>query len=210
MCVDYSNLNKACPQRLLSPTEHRSTVRQSIKLLDADKTTFMTDEPTYYYQAMPFGLKNAGTTYQLLMDKVFAKHIGPNLKVYMDDMIESPGLKEHIKDLEEIFAYIRKYNIRLNPDKCVFGVHRDLVRCPKYELSIIQMKSLQNVKERMQESLSGLQTVSAMAPPRRTRWRQPKYIEWPVDTSLRPTTYKKEGSQPLSLNALRRLGQITT
>jgi len=72
---------------------------------------------------MPFGLKNVGATYQRLMDKVFREQIGKNMEVYVDDMIvKSCEVQRHVKDLEEVFARIRKYNIHLNPDKCVFGV----------------------------------------------------------------------------------------
>ncbi|RDX99045.1 Retrovirus-related Pol polyprotein from transposon 17.6, partial [Mucuna pruriens] len=72
---------------------------------DGDKMTFITNGSIYYYQVMPFGLKNTGATYQRLMDKVFPKHINCNLKVYVDNMVvKSPSPKEHIKDLKEIFA----------------------------------------------------------------------------------------------------------
>jgi len=72
---------------------------------------------------MSFGLKNVVATYQMLMDKVFREQIGKNMEVYVDDMIvKSCEVQRHVKDLEEVFARIRKYNIRLNPKKCVFGV----------------------------------------------------------------------------------------
>ncbi|RDX77677.1 Retrovirus-related Pol polyprotein from transposon opus, partial [Mucuna pruriens] len=74
-------------------------------LPNVNKMTFMMDRPTYYYQVMLFGQKNAWVTYQRPMDKVFADHIGRNLKVYVDDMVvKSPNHEEHIKDLEEIFT----------------------------------------------------------------------------------------------------------
>nr|KYP63870.1 Retrovirus-related Pol polyprotein from transposon gypsy [Cajanus cajan] len=72
---------------------------------------------------MPFGLKNAGATYQRLMDKVFAEQIGRNLEVYVDDMvIKTKLVDDHVRDLKEILQQVRKYNMRLNPEKCVFGV----------------------------------------------------------------------------------------
>ncbi|RDX96181.1 Retrovirus-related Pol polyprotein from transposon 17.6, partial [Mucuna pruriens] len=77
--------------------------------LDVDKTVFMIDEPTYYYQVMPFSLKNVGVTYQQLMDRVFTNHISHNLEVYVDYIVvKSPNLKEHIKDLEEIILQVQK------------------------------------------------------------------------------------------------------
>ncbi|RDY10343.1 Retrovirus-related Pol polyprotein from transposon 17.6, partial [Mucuna pruriens] len=79
---------------------------------DVDKTAFMS-----------FGLKNTGVTYQRLMDKVFTNHISRNLEVYVDNMvIKSTSPIEHIKDLEENFAQVRKYDMRLNLDEYVFEV----------------------------------------------------------------------------------------
>ncbi|XP_072060182.1 uncharacterized protein [Arachis hypogaea] len=87
------------------------------------KTAFITDFGNYCYKVMPFGLKNAGATYQLLMDKVFAKQIGRNIEVYVDDMIAKTQIgKNHIDDLAEIFDEICRYNMRLNPEKCAFVV----------------------------------------------------------------------------------------
>jgi len=68
-------------------------------------------------------LKNAWATYQRLMDKVFKEKNGRNMEVYVDDMIvKSCEVENNVKDLEEVFARVRKYDIRLNPKKCVFGV----------------------------------------------------------------------------------------
>nr|KYP42512.1 Retrovirus-related Pol polyprotein from transposon opus [Cajanus cajan] len=72
---------------------------------------------------MPFGLKNAGATYQQLMDKIFRHQIGRNLEVYVDDMVvKSDDLGTHQSDLEEVFKQVRKHDMRLNPEKCVFGI----------------------------------------------------------------------------------------
>ncbi|RDX67544.1 Retrovirus-related Pol polyprotein from transposon 17.6, partial [Mucuna pruriens] len=88
---------------------------------DEKKITFMAEEPNYSYKVMPFILKNARVIYQRLMDKVFVDHIGWNLKVYVDDMVvKSTSPEQHIQDLEEIFTQVKKYNMRLNSDKCVF------------------------------------------------------------------------------------------
>jgi hypothetical protein len=54
---------------------------------DAPHTAFMTSTCNYFYNVMPFGLKNAGATYQRLMDRVFSEQIGKNLEVYIDDMV---------------------------------------------------------------------------------------------------------------------------
>ncbi|RDX61975.1 hypothetical protein CR513_59744, partial [Mucuna pruriens] len=132
MCVDYSNLYKACPKdsfplssidrlvdgvssfQVLNFLDAYSNYNQiKMYLLDADKTTFMMDGLTYCYQVMSFGLKNIGAIYQRLMDKVFANHIDRNIKVYVDNMVfKLPIPEEHIKDLGEIFVHVRKYDIR--------------------------------------------------------------------------------------------------
>jgi hypothetical protein len=54
---------------------------------DEEKTAFMTDRANFCYKVMPFGLKNAGATYQRLMDKVFKNEIGKTIEVYVDDMV---------------------------------------------------------------------------------------------------------------------------
>ena len=83
----------------------------------------MTDGPSYCYRVMPLGLKNAGATYQRLMDKIFQEQIGQNVEVYVDDMVaKTPNTRDHCADLEEIFMQLRKNNMCLNPFKCAFGV----------------------------------------------------------------------------------------
>nr|KYP62828.1 Retrovirus-related Pol polyprotein from transposon 17.6 [Cajanus cajan] len=71
---------------------------------DEEKTTFITDSANYCYQVMPFGLKNAGATYQRLMNKVFQHQIGRNMEVYVDDMVvKSRDVDRHVMDLSEAF-----------------------------------------------------------------------------------------------------------
>ena len=72
---------------------------------------------------MPFGLKNAGATYQRLMNKVFQRQIGRNMEVYIDDMlVKSVEDTDHIKDLTKAFEALHRHNMKLNPTKCAFGV----------------------------------------------------------------------------------------
>ncbi|KAL0457988.1 UNVERIFIED_CONTAM: hypothetical protein Slati_0426000 [Sesamum latifolium] len=72
---------------------------------------------------MPFGLKNAGVTYQRLVDKFLRPQVGLNVEVYVDDMlVKSNKARDHIADLEETFSVLRKYKLKLNPGKCAFGV----------------------------------------------------------------------------------------
>ncbi|GAU18799.1 hypothetical protein TSUD_80880 [Trifolium subterraneum] len=87
------------------------------------KTAFMTESGNYYYNVMPFGLKNAGATYQRMMNKVFREEIGDMLEVYMDDMIvKSHEEVDHTIHLQKVFEQARKVNMRFNPEKCTFGI----------------------------------------------------------------------------------------
>nr|GEU72093.1 reverse transcriptase domain-containing protein [Tanacetum cinerariifolium] len=72
---------------------------------------------------MHFGLKNAGATYQRLVDKVFGDQIERNLKAYIDDMVIKNTFEEEIlQDIQETFDRFRSVNMKLNPKKCSFGV----------------------------------------------------------------------------------------
>ena len=90
---------------------------------DQEKTSFITCRGLFCYKVMPFGLKNAGATYQRLMNRMFHDQIGKNVKVYIDDMLlKSKKEEDHLKDLEETFKTLRKYQMKLNPSKCAFSV----------------------------------------------------------------------------------------
>ena len=63
--------------------------------------------------------KNAGATYQRLMDKVLAPMLGRNVQAYVDDMVVTSLEKDkHVADLEELFIMIARYKLKLNPEKC--------------------------------------------------------------------------------------------
>ena len=124
MCVDFTDLNRACPKdsypllnidklvdaaasyEYMSFMDTYSGYNQiRIHLEEEEKTTFMTDGLSYYYKVMPFRLKNIGVIYQRLMDKVFANQIDRNVEVYVDDMVaNTPNSGDQCRDLEEIFA----------------------------------------------------------------------------------------------------------
>ena len=96
-----------------------------IKMEEADqeKTSFVTSQGLFCYKVMSFGLKNVGATYQRLMNKMFAHQIGRNVQVYVDDMlVKSLCEEDHLDDLRETFNTLRSYNMKLNPNKCAFGV----------------------------------------------------------------------------------------
>ena len=77
---------------------------------DQEKTAFIMSQRLYCYKVMPFVLKNAGVTYQRLVNKMFSKQIGKNMKVYVDDMlVKSKEELAHLDDLKETFATLRQY-----------------------------------------------------------------------------------------------------
>ncbi|KAK1583598.1 hypothetical protein Q3G72_025383 [Acer saccharum] len=142
MCVDFTDLNKACPKdsfplpridqlvdataghELLSFMDAYSGYNQiRMNKADEEKTAFTTDQGLYCYKVMPFGLKNAGATYQRLVNRIFVRQIGRNMEVYVNDMLtKSTTVERHSEDLKETFDVLRRYKMKLNPSKCVFGV----------------------------------------------------------------------------------------
>jgi hypothetical protein len=74
-----------------------------------------------------FGLKNAGATYQRLVNKMFQRHIGRNVEVYVNDMlVKSIHSTDHVEDLEETSETLRQHQMKLNPTKCAFGVASEM------------------------------------------------------------------------------------
>jgi hypothetical protein len=72
---------------------------------------------------MPFGLKNAGATYQCMIQRCFSTQIGRNVEAYVDDVVVKIKQKDGlIADLEETFSSIRAFKMKLNSEKCIFGV----------------------------------------------------------------------------------------
>ena len=72
---------------------------------------------------MSFGLKNAGSTYQRMITKMFEPQLGKNIEVYIDDMVvKSKVVSDHVGDLESIFETLREHKLLLNASKCSFGV----------------------------------------------------------------------------------------
>ncbi|KAK1604611.1 hypothetical protein QYE76_028284 [Lolium multiflorum] len=94
-----------------------------LKEEDEAKTAFITPYGVFCYKTMPFGLKNAGATYQRMMQKCLATQIGKNVQVYIDDVvITSKKGSTLIEDLKETFDNLDKFCLKLNPTKCSFGV----------------------------------------------------------------------------------------
>ena len=142
MCVDFIDLNKACPKDSFPLPRIGQLVDSTVghKLLsfmdaffgynhilmdedDQEKTFFVTSQGLYCYKIMLFGLKNAGATYQRLLNCMFSHQIGRNVEMYVDDMlVKSKDEANHLDNLKETFDTLRKYNMKLNPTKCVFAV----------------------------------------------------------------------------------------
>ncbi|GKC94832.1 reverse transcriptase domain-containing protein [Tanacetum coccineum] len=146
MCVDFKDLNKACPKDGYPLPEidwkveslcgfpfkcfldaYKGYHQIQMAKEDEEKTAFITSQGIFCYTKMPFGLRNAGATYQRLVDKVFHKQIGRNLEVYVDDLvIKSCTEDEIVRDIEETFKTLREINMKLNPKKCTFEVEEGM------------------------------------------------------------------------------------
>ncbi|KAM1842498.1 hypothetical protein ACFX13_017181 [Malus domestica] len=98
---------------------------RSYLLIDVHKTAFRCSGAlgTYEWVVMPFGLKNAGATYQRAMNTIFHDLIGTIVEVYIDDVvIKSKCRQTHLDDLRQAFLCMRQHNLKMNPAKCAFGV----------------------------------------------------------------------------------------
>jgi hypothetical protein len=142
VCVDYTSLNKNCPKDpfpLLRINQIIDSIVGCARLsfLDAysgynqiklkkeyeEKTAFITPYDVFCYQVIPFGLKNAGATYQRMIQNCLGSQIGRNIQVYIDDMVITTRKEESlISDLAETFDNLNRYKLKLNPTKCSFGV----------------------------------------------------------------------------------------
>jgi hypothetical protein len=144
MCIDFTDLNKACPKdefplpridslvdaaassKLMSLLDYYSGYHQIwMKKEDEPKTSFITPSGTYCYLQMPEGLKTDGGSFSRMTAKVLHSQIGRNVLTYVDDIIvKSMKQENHIADLQETFANFRQAGLKLNLEKCVFGVKK--------------------------------------------------------------------------------------
>jgi hypothetical protein len=142
VCVDFTDLNKACPKdpfplpkidQLVDSTAGHARMsfldafqgyRQiALRKEDQEKTAFITPRGIFCYKVMPFGLKNAGATYQRMVTKMFSELLGKTVEVYIDDMVvKSVKSADHVGDLRKVFGILRRHNLKLNATKCAFGV----------------------------------------------------------------------------------------
>ncbi|GJT41288.1 reverse transcriptase domain-containing protein [Tanacetum coccineum] len=184
MCVDFTDLNKVCPLDCYPLPEidwkveslcsypykcfldaykgyHQIQMAES----DEEKTAFHTNHGVYCYTKIPFGLKNAGATYQQLVDKAFDNQVGQNIEVYVDDLvIKSHTETEMLRDIDETFCTLWKINMKLNPKKCTFGVvegtflgcmisPEGIKLCPEKIEVVLRLPSPRTIKE--VQSLNG-------------------------------------------------------
>ena len=178
LCIDFTNINKACPKDSfplprIDLIVDATTGHELLSFMDAfsgynqnsmdpnyqEKTSFVTAQGTYCYRVMPFGLKNAGATYQRLVNWMFQKQIGATMEVYINDMlVKSTKADLHIAHLFEAFQILRNYNMKLNPAKCAFGVsagkflgfivnHRGIEANPDKIKALLDMPLPSGIKE---------------------------------------------------------------
>jgi hypothetical protein len=147
MCVDYTSLNKACP-KVPFPLPQIDQIVDStagcellcfldayfgyhqIKMKESDllASSFITPFGMFCYVMMPFGLRNAGATYQRCMQHVFEDHIGRTIEDYVDDIVvKTRKADDLVSDLRMAFDCLRANRVKLNPEKCVFGVPRGML-----------------------------------------------------------------------------------
>jgi len=190
----YTDLNKACPKdsyplssidllvdgaaghTILSFLDTYSRYNQiQMHPRDKEKIAFMIDCNNFYYEVMPLSLNNVGATYQRLMDYIFKNMLGHTIEVYVNDIVvKSDSCQQHIKDLQEVFQALRNHGMRLNPDKCAFGVkggkllgfmltHCGIEANPEKCKAITEMRSPENIKE-IQRLIRRLTTLSRFMP----------------------------------------------
>ena len=123
----------------------------TLALDDQEKTTFVTPIGNYHYKVMSFGLKNARSTYQRMMTKMFESQMGKNIEVYIDDMVvKSKIVSKHIWDLTNIFEILRGHRLYFNASKCSFGVESGkflgyMVTHRGIKVNLNQIKAINNL-----------------------------------------------------------------
>ncbi|XP_039130916.1 LOW QUALITY PROTEIN: uncharacterized protein LOC120267326 [Dioscorea cayenensis subsp. rotundata] len=178
ICVDFRDLNKACPKddfplpvmeimidntsgyEMFSFMDGYSGYNQIKMHPDDEKhTAFRTPMGIYCYRVMPFGLKNAGATYQRAMTRIFDDLIHKVIECYVDDLVVKTNSKDkHLDDLRTVFIRLREHKLKMNPMKCAFGVlsvkflgfivrHRGIEIDPSKIKAIMEMPPPQTLKQ---------------------------------------------------------------
>jgi hypothetical protein len=128
-CSSFSCSNTSGVTETLSFLDAYSGYHQ-IKMKESDQlaTSFITPFGMYCYTTMPFGLRNAGATYQRCMNHVFGEHIGRTVEAYVDDIVvKTRKAFDLLSDLGATFSCLKAKSVKLNPEKCVFGVPQGML-----------------------------------------------------------------------------------
>ena len=176
--MDFTDLNKAClkdpfpmpridqlvdattghPQ-MSFPDAFQGYHQIPLALEDQEKTAFVMPTGNYHYKVMSFGLKNAGSTYQRMITRMFELQLGKNTEIYVDDIVvKSKVVSGHLGDLDGIFDVLRRHKLHLNASKYSFGVgsgkflgymvmHRGIEVNPDQIKAINDLKPPRNAKE---------------------------------------------------------------
>ena len=171
VCIDFTDLNKACLKDPFLVPKINQLIDATfghlrMSFLDAfqgyhqialapngqENTSFISLTGNFHCKVMPFGLKNAWSTYQRMVTKMFKKQLGRNMEAYIDDMVvRSKVVEDHLSDLLETFKTLRKHRLKLNASKCAFRVSLGkflgyLVTHRGIEVNPNQIVALQNLK----------------------------------------------------------------
>ncbi|KAG9447197.1 hypothetical protein H6P81_013325 [Aristolochia fimbriata] len=142
VCVDFRDLNKVCPKDdfPLPITElmvDATTGHEALSFMDGSSgynqirmdpkdeelTTFRTLKGIFCYKVMPFGLKNAGATYQRAMQNIFYDFLHKRVECYVDDLVvKTKQRSDHLLDLRAVFERLRRFQLKMNPLKWAFDV----------------------------------------------------------------------------------------
>jgi hypothetical protein len=172
MCIDFTDLNKATPKDNY-PLPRMDQVVDSaanaaiMSLLDCfsgyhqcwmakedeEKASFITPFGTFCFVRIPEGSKNVGSTFTRMTRIVFKPQIGRNVQAYVDDLIvKSSNRASHINDLAETFANMRRAALKLNSEKCVFGVTKGnilgcLISAKRIEANPDKIRAIREMEE---------------------------------------------------------------
>jgi hypothetical protein len=201
MSIDFTDLNKACPKdefplpRIDSFVDAVATSELMIlmdcylgyhqiwmKKEDEPKTSFITPSGTYCYLRMPEGLKNAGGSFSRMTVKVLHSQIGINVLTYVDDIIvKSTKQENHVADLQETFANFRRAGLKLNPEKCVFGVKKG-----KFLGCLVSTKGIEAIPSKI-EAILRMEPLKSRKGAQRLTGRLTslnRFISWSVERNL--------------------------
>lgn len=145
MYIDFTNLNTATPKDCfplpnIDELANAATRFEVMSYMDAyssynqnwlhsryeETISFILEEETYCYTRIPFGLKNAKMTYQILVYKKFKNQSRRNMEVYVDNMmVKIKTTKVHSIDLEEVLSIIQHYKMHINPKNVPLWLHQE-------------------------------------------------------------------------------------